>query len=149
MIIGFHSNSINQVARRPLFVTTVLLAVAMLIGIASTPATAAASAGVVAEDSVAKDTTPKDGDTLTRPARSLRVWFTSTPVVDKSKLELEGPNGSLEVTGLHTMGDDDLMARVSGAMPDGSYTAKWTFVGSDGKEHTGSWTFEVKRAASD
>ncbi len=123
-----------------------MLMTALLVITATGPAAAATAS---AEETIAKDMTPKDGDTLTRPARSLRVWFEETPVVDKCKLELEGPNGALDVTGLHTMGDDDLMARVSGAMPDGSYTAKWTFVGSDGKEHTGSWTFEVKRASSD
>ena len=124
-----------------------LLAVVLML--AAAPALAVGATTANAEDAaIVKDATPKDGATLSRPARSLRVWFADTPVVDKCKLELEGPSGTLDVTGLHTMGDDDLMARVSGAMPDGSYTARWTFVGSDGKEKTGSWTFEVKRGSS-
>ena len=94
----------------------------------------------------AAKTTPSNGAELTAPARSLRVWLDHTPVVEKSSLSLEGPNGSLEVQGLHTMGADDLMARVVGPMPNGEYTAKWTSEDADGKTSTGTWTFTIQRA---
>lgn len=94
---------------------------------------------------VAEKTEPKNEATVDRPVRSLRVWFDHPPDVEKSKLTLVGPDGDLEVVGIHTMGDDDLMARVTGAMPDGEYTATWESTGDDGQPSTGSWTFTIQR----
>lgn len=90
-------------------------------------------------------TLPEDGATSSNPVRSLRVWFTQEPDLPLSKLELDGPNGALEVTGVHSMGEKDLMGRVVGAMPDGDYTAKWTAAGDDGHVLTGSWSFTIQR----
>ncbi|MXZ38081.1 MAG: copper resistance protein CopC [Holophagales bacterium] len=91
------------------------------------------------------NTNPEDGAKLSGPVRTLRVWFNQEPDLPLSKLELTGPNGSLSVEGLHTMGEKDLMARVSGRMPDGSYTAKWQTAGDDGHVLTGEWTFTIER----
>lgn len=96
-------------------------------------------------DLEASKTSPEDGATLSGPVRTLRVWFNQEPDVPSSKLELEGPAGPMKVEGLHTMGEKDLMARVSGRMPDGSYTARWETVGDDGRMLTGEWTFTVDR----
>ncbi|MEM1246960.1 MAG: copper resistance CopC family protein [Acidobacteriota bacterium] len=95
-----------------------------------------------------EQTLPEDGATSGKPVRSLRVWFTQEPDLPLSKLELEGPNGALEVTGLHTMGEKDLMGRVVGAMPDGAYTAKWTAAGDDGHVLTGTWSFTIQRGTN-
>lgn len=91
------------------------------------------------------NTSPEDGATLSGPVRTLRVWFNQEPDLPLSKLELAGPNGPLSVEGLHTMGEKDLMARVSGRMPDGSYTARWQTAGDDGHVLTGEWTFTINR----
>ncbi len=91
------------------------------------------------------NTNPEDGAKLSGPVRTLRVWFNQEPDVPLSKLELTGPTGPLNVEGLHTMGEKDLMARVSGRMPDGSYTAKWQTAGDDGHVLTGEWTFTIDR----
>lgn len=90
-------------------------------------------------------TLPENGAVSDKPVRSLRVWLNEEPDVEQCKLELEGPQGALTVTGLHTMGEKDLMARVAGAMPDGEYTAKWSVTDKDGKVREGTWTFTVKR----
>ena len=94
----------------------------------------------------ASKTSPEDGATLSGPVRTLRVWFNQEPDVPLSKLELTGPTGPLNVEGLHTMGERDLMARVSGRMPDGSYTARWQTAGDDGHVLNGEWTFTIDRA---
>ena len=123
------------------------------------PPTTTTSSGVVAEElseeiqaeesAGAEETTvqtdPADGAKLTRPARSLRVWFDRPPVVAESSLSLEGPAGALQVQGLHTMGEDDLMARVVGAMPDGTYEASYSATFADGASTSGSWSFEIQR----
>ncbi len=92
------------------------------------------------------NTSPEDGATLSGPVRTLRVWFNQEPDVPLSKLELEGPAGPMKVEGLHTMGEKDLMARVTGRMPDGSYTARWRTAGDDGHVLTGEWSFTIDRA---
>ncbi len=91
------------------------------------------------------NTSPEDGAKLSGPVRTLRVWFNQEPDLPLSKLELTGPNGPLNVEGLHTMGEKDLMARVSGRMPDGAYSAKWQTAGDDGHVLTGEWTFTIDR----
>ena len=93
----------------------------------------------------ASKTSPEDGATLSGPVRTLRVWFNQEPDVPLSKLELEGPAGPMNVEGLHTMGEKDLMARVSGRMPDGAYTARWQTAGDDGHVLTGEWSFTIDR----
>ncbi len=91
------------------------------------------------------NTSPEDGAKLSGPVRTLRVWFNQEPDLPLSKLELTGPTGPLSVEGLHTMGEKDLMARVSGRMPDGAYSAKWQTAGDDGHVLTGEWTFTIDR----
>ena len=90
-------------------------------------------------------TSPEDGAALSGPVRTLRVFFNQEPDLPLSKLELEGPRGPLSVEGLHTMGEKDLMARVSGRMPDGAYTARWQTAGDDGHVLKGEWAFTIAR----
>ena len=103
------------------------------------------TAALLAAEIEVVDTAPRDGSVSERPVRSLRVWFSEAPDVASSKLELTGPEGPLEVVGLHSMGEKDLMARVSGRMPDGEYTARWETKTADDQVKTGEWKFTVKR----
>ncbi len=116
-----------------------LLLVALVLSLAAAPGWSQVEA---------TRTAPEDGSTETSPARALRVWFPEAPDPAKSSLELEGPEGPLSVTGLHTMGENDLMARVSGRMPDGEYAASWTFTGTSGSSATGSWSFSIARGGA-
>lgn len=88
---------------------------------------------------------PPEGSTQDRPPRHLRIWFDEAPDPEEAELHLEGPAGELELEGLHTMGDNDLMVRIVGRVPDGEYTASWKLTGADGESHEGQWTFTVKR----
>ena len=66
-------------------------------------------------------------------------------MVAESTLELSGPGNRAKIEGLHTMGENDLMGRVTGPMPNGDWEMSWTAVGSDGKTQTGSVRFTVDR----
>ncbi|MEE2778692.1 MAG: copper resistance CopC family protein [Acidobacteriota bacterium] len=96
-----------------------------------------------------KDVSPSDGGALSAPPRDLRVWFNRPPDVSKSELGLTGPAGALEIDGLHSMGENDLMARIVGRLPDGEYTASWKAAGDDGHERKGTWAFTLKRGSGD
>ena len=89
--------------------------------------------------------TPVDGAALDGPVRTVRVWFDTAPPVDGSSLEMSGPGNRAKIEGLHTMGENDLMGRVTGPMPNGEWTMTWTTVGADGEEQTGTITFSVQR----
>lgn len=103
-------------------------------------------AGVASAHLKVEKSNPADGSTVDRPVRSIRVFFTQEPDVALSKLELEGPEGAqIEVKGMHTMGEKDLMATVSGRMPDGEYTIKWQTAGDDGHVLDGEIKFTLKR----
>ena len=89
---------------------------------------------------------PAKDATLTRPPQHLRVFFDVEPDPAKSELELTGPEGELQIEGLHTMGEKDLMGRIVGRVADGEYTASWKATGVDGSTSEGQWKFIVKRA---
>lgn len=88
-------------------------------------------------------TMPADGATVAK-LDMLRVWFNQEPDVALSKLELEGPNGSIDVENVHSMGEKDLMGQVMGKVGSGKYTAKWQTAGHDGHVQKGEWTFTVE-----
>lgn len=77
---------------------------------------------------------------------SLRLYFSQFPHVDGSSMSLLGPEGEIPLSGLHTMGEDDLMIGIDRyPLPAGQYTVQWTtrFV-EDGPEFSGSYNFAVK-----
>ena len=92
-----------------------------------------------------RGSTPEDGTALDGPVRTVRVWFDEAPEVAKSTLTISGPGNRAKIEGLHTMGENDLMGRVTGPMPNGEWTMTWTAVAAVGEERTGTVTFTVQR----
>ncbi len=91
---------------------------------------------------------PEVGAVLERPPRGIHLWFSETVGSADMTLTLEGPEGTaLKIVGVHAMGDDDLMGRVEGDMPDGEYHLRWTRVGEDeaASSASGQVTFRVQR----
>ena len=103
-----------------------------------------AASPVEAQIALLGSTPGQDAD-LSGPVRTVRVWFDVAPVMSESRLEITGPGNRATVEGVHTMGENDLMGRVSGPMPDGEWTMTWTAAGPDGESQTGSITFTVDR----
>lgn len=88
---------------------------------------------------------PEAGSVQNRLPRQLRLYFEQLPDVSRSTVTLSGPNGELNLRGLHTMGADDLMMEIYDEVVDGRYTVQWqTFVGEDPNLYTGSYTFTVR-----
>ena len=100
----------------------------VLVGLAFVLLAGQASAQIKLEGS-----TPPDGAALDGPDRTVRVWFETAPPVDGSSLAISGPGNRAKIEGLHTMGENDLMGRVTGPMPNGEWTMTWTTVGADGE----------------
>lgn len=94
-------------------------------------------------------TEPGPGGVATIPFTSVRVWFNDATDLDASELALEGPAGSVTLTGVHSMGEGDLMAAVSGATPAGDYTLTWTAAGAGGATATGEVRFTVSAGEPD
>lgn len=94
-------------------------------------------------------TEPGPGGVATIPFTSVRVWFNDATDLDASELALEGPAGSVTLTGVHSMGEGDLMAAVSGATPAGDYTLTWTAAGTGGGTATGEVRFTVSAGEPD
>ena len=112
----------------------------VLVGLAFVLLAGQASAQIKLEGS-----TPPDGAALDGPVRTVRVWFDTAPPVDGSSLAISGPGNRAKIEGLHTMGENDLMGRVTGPMPNGEWTMTWTTVGAAGAGQTGPLTFSVQR----
>jgi len=89
--------------------------------------------------------TPEDGAALDGPVRTVRVWFDLAPPVEGSTLEISGPGNRARIEGLHTMGENDLMGRVTGPMPNGEWTMTWTVDRADSEKQSGTVTFTVQR----
>lgn len=130
---GLNSRSITHYklkSFRSLMVATVMLMLAACVG-SQTP-----SPFMYAEPAVDAN--------LTRAPRTLRLFFTDLPKVELSRVNLTGPNGELQLRGMHTMGADDLMMEIMGTMVNGDYTVTWTAVtGEDESSHQGSFGFTV------
>ena len=101
------------------------------------------------EPPAAVRTEPGAGDVATIPFTSVRVWFNDATELDATELALEGPEGSVALVGVHSMGEGDLMAAVSGATPAGDYTLSWTAAGSGGETAAGEVRFTVSAGESD
>ena len=93
--------------------------------------------------------TPGPGDVATIPFTSVRVWFNDETDPGQSSLALEGPDGGISLVGVHSMGEGDLMAAVSGATNPGEYTLTWTAVSAEGATATGDVRFTVAPAEPD
>lgn len=83
---------------------------------------------------------------LTRPPRTLRLFFDALPDVSRSSITLLGPAGAYQLRGLHTMAADDLMIEIlEPAATVGDYTVQWTTaVGENPTLYTGSFGFTVQ-----
>ena len=93
--------------------------------------------------------TPGPGGVVTIPFTSVRVWFNEETDPAQSSLALAGPEGGLSLVGVHSMGEGDLMAAVSGSVVAGDHTLTWTAVGADGETSTGDVRFTVVEAEAD
>ena len=93
--------------------------------------------------------TPGSGGVATIPFTSVRVWFNEETDLAQSSLALAGPDGSLSLVGVHSMGEGDLMAAVSGSVVPGDHTLTWTAVSADGVTATGDVRFTVAEAEAD
>ena len=88
---------------------------------------------------------PQVGSVQTRLPRTLRLYFEQLPDVPRSSVTLTGPNGELNLRGLHTMGANDLMMEIYDEVVDGQYTVEWqTYVGEDPDRYSGSYSFTVQ-----
>ena len=83
--------------------------------------------------------------TIDRSPRSASGSTTETDL-GQSSLALAGPDGSISLVGVHSMGEGDLMAAVSGATYPGEYTLTWTAVSADGATASGDVPFTVASA---
>jgi len=88
---------------------------------------------------------PEVGSVQTRSPRTLRLYYEKLPDVSRSEVVLRGPQGELNLRGLHTMGANDLMMEIYDEVVDGQYSVRWrTYVEGDPNPHEGSFQFFVQ-----
>lgn len=89
---------------------------------------------------------PEVSSILSRAPRTLRLFFTQLPDVERSSLTLTNSGGDeLNLRGMHTMGADDLMIEINEQLPNGQYTVNWsTVVEGDPNQYNGSFSFFVQ-----
>lgn len=88
---------------------------------------------------------PEMNAVLERPPRSLRIYLSELPNIERSSLKLFGPNGEVTLRGFHTMGANDLMIEIEDhPLANGEYTVEWMArFGDEETMHTGSYQFTV------
>ena len=124
-------------------------ALAVLVGTFLAAGAACAAQSQDEPSPAAVRSTPGPGGVATIPFTSVRVWFNDETDPGQSSLALEGPDGSVSLVGVHSMGEGDLMAAVSGVTNPGEYTLTWTAVSADGATATGDVRFTVASAEPD
>ncbi|GAB1266313.1 copper resistance CopC family protein [Aurantivibrio infirmus] len=88
---------------------------------------------------------PAAGEVLERHPRTLRVYLSALPDIEKSSLTLTGENGEVSLSRFHTMGADDLMIEIDDhPLPNGNYSVSWSAViEGDSSVHSGGFAFTV------
>lgn len=88
---------------------------------------------------------PAAGSVLARHPRTLRIFLSALPDIEKSQLSLSGNSGEVTLSGFHTMGADDLMIEIKDhPLANGNYTVSWSaIIAGDEKRHSGSFSFTV------
>lgn len=76
------------------------------------------------------------------PAK-VQIWFTETPDLKVSKLELTGPAGVVK-TGALKVEEKSIVASIEAKLGDGTYMAHWQSAGDDGHVQKGEYSFSVK-----
>lgn len=117
------------------------LALAAGLGVAAIATLEPASAQIAVTDS-----TPADGTVVDTPVRTVRVWFNDATNVTTVTLDIAGPGNRVRLQGIHSMGENDLMASVVGPMPDGDYALSWSTMENDAPAQRGTIAFTVQRA---
>jgi len=88
---------------------------------------------------------PEEGSVQTRTPQTLRLYFEQLPDVPRSEVTLQGPSGILNIRGMHTMGENDLMMEINDQVVDGEYTVYWsTHLEEDPNEYQGRYSFSVQ-----
>jgi len=88
---------------------------------------------------------PEVGSVQTRAPQTLRLYFEQLPDVPSSTVLLQGPTGTLNIRGMHTMGANDLMMEINDQVVDGDYTVYWTtHIEDDPIEYQGEFSFTVQ-----
>jgi methionine-rich copper-binding protein CopC len=116
-----------------------ILLATLLLAVFQTACTSAGSTGgfISAE--------PEQGAVLSSAPRQLRLYYVELPDVPSSTVILEGPDGEVNLRGLHTMGANDLMMEIFDEVPNGRYTVKWsTVLGDDPTQLQGQYEFTVQ-----
>ena len=88
---------------------------------------------------------PEDGAVLTVAPADLRMQLSQEPDPVVSKLELEGPDGAVELGELVAEGKE-LRISVKGRVVPGDYTVSWRTAGDDGHVQKGRWSFRLEAA---
>ena len=103
---------------------------------------------VTASTLAIENSEPAAGVILYTAPRFLQLFFDNAPDVARSSIMLQqigGDTRSIQLTGLHTMNNRDLMISVAEPLADGHYTVTWSSATAGGGTQTmGSYQFEVK-----
>ncbi len=93
---------------------------------------------------------PAADSVQTHIPRTLRLYYSALPDVERSNLRLAGPQGDIPLRGLHTMAADDLMIEIMEPLANGDYAIHWTtVVADDPDEYSGVVNFSVELARED
>ncbi len=104
-----------------------------LLASAWQPAVAAEAISVV-------KSSPATGEILDRSPRGIRIWFNALPDTGAIVTIRNAEGEAQAVTGVHSMGENDLMGMVPDKLPDGAYELVWQSGATQG-----SIAFSVQR----
>lgn len=93
--------------------------------------------------SLVSSTPTKDAHVMTAP-REIRLTFSGTIDVAKASLELTAADGkTVTLEALRAIVDNSMVAvaKITGKLVSGTYTAKWNAVAADGAKGSGDFSF--------
>ncbi len=115
----------------------------MAAGIAVIGTAAFMPASVFPHISLVSSTPAKDSHVMTAP-REIRLTFSGNIDVTKASLELAAADGrTVTLDSLRAVVDSPkvAVAKITGKLASGTYTAKWNAVAADGAKGSGDFSF--------
>lgn len=90
-----------------------------------------------------KDSTPKDGEVLTKPIQELTLIF-QTKVEQTSKVNVLNSKGEPVNLGNFVIEGNEMWATFLQPLDNGNYKVDWEIIGADGHPIEGEFAFSVK-----
>jgi methionine-rich copper-binding protein CopC len=91
------------------------------------------------------DSRPREGSVITESPAEIYLLYNETPVLERSAISVQGPNGRVDLDKLEAADSNAILARLIEPIGPGEYTVSWLAHSPDGHAVRGRYGSNVDR----